>query len=313
MTLEPAATVFLAPGQRRGVRVPWWAKIVLKLVLARLPVPHAWWRRIGVFRHGCLADDVERRGADVQGHLARYRALCAAPLRRVVEIGPGDSVASALWTKAEGADETWLIDAGRFAVDDPAHYRAATQCIARHGLEPPVLAAPGGIASVLSATGAVYRTDGLGALTALADLSVDFVFSQAVLEHIPLAQFERFLGESFRVLRPGGVASHMIDLEDHLGGALNHLRFSRRFWEWSAIAESGFYTNRLRASEICRSAADAGFIVSVAQLVRWSSLPTPRSALNHEFQAFSDEELAIAGLWLVLQKPQPAMEASAAP
>ena len=313
MTPEPAATVLLAPGHHRGVRVPWWAKIILKLVLARLPVPHAWWRKIGVFRHGCLAEDVERRGADVEGHVARYRMLCAAPLRRVVEIGPGDSIASALWARALGAEETWLIDAGRFAVDDPAHYREAVECIRRHGLEPPVLGAPGGVASVLSATGAVFRTDGLAAFTALADDSVDFVFSQAVLEHLPLAQFERFLGESFRVLRPGGVSSHVIDLEDHLGGALNHLRFSRTLWEWRAMSRSGFYTNRLRSSEICRIAADAGFIVTVAQLVRWSALPTPRSALNREFQAFSDEELAIAGLTLVLLKPHPATEASAAP
>jgi SAM-dependent methyltransferase len=311
VTPEPAATVLLAPGRHRGVRVPWWAKIILKMVLARLPVPHAWWRRIGVFRHGCLAEDVERRGADVQGHVARYRTLCAAPLLRVVEIGPGDSIASALWTRAQGAEQTWLIDVGRFAVDDPAHYRAVIQCIARHGLEPPVLAAPGGIGSVLSATGAVYRTDGLAGFAALADGSVDFVFSQAVLEHIPLAQFDRFLGESFRVLRPGGVCSHVIDLQDHLGGALNNLRFSRPFWEWSAMSRSGFYTNRLRSSQICRIAVEAGFIVSIAQIVRWSSLPTPRSALDREFQAFSDDELAIAGLTLVLRKPHPA--ASAAP
>jgi SAM-dependent methyltransferase len=314
VTLEPAATVLLAPGQRRGVALPWWAKIILKMGLARLPAPHAWWRRIGVFRHGGrLADDVEERGADFFGHVGRYRALCAAPLRRVVEIGPGDSIASALWARAHGAEETWLIDVGRFAVDDPAHYRAVIDCIARHGLEPPVLAAPGGIGSVLSASGAIYRTDGLAAFAPLDDEWVDFVFSQAVLEHIPLAQFERFLAESFRVLRPGGVCSHGIDLQDHLGGGLNHLRFSRRFWEWSAVSRSGFYTNRLRCPEICRIAAEAGFIVSIAQLVRWSSLPTPRSALSREFQAFSDEELAIAGLTLVLRKPPPTPTAPAVP
>ena len=303
MTPEPADTVILAPGQRFGAAMPWWAKIILKMVLARLPVPRAWWRRIGVFRHGCLADDVEQRGADFFGHVGRYRALCAAPLRRVVEIGPGDSIASALWARAHGAEATWLIDVGRFAVDDPAHYRAVIDWIARHGLEPPALAPPGGILSVLSATGAVYRTDGLAAFAELADDAVDLVFSQAVLEHLPLAQFERFLGESFRVLRPGGVCSHGIDLQDHLGGALNHLRFSRRFWEWSAVSRSGFYTNRLRCSQICRIAEEAGFIVSIARLLRWSSLPTPRSALDREFQAFPDDELAIAGLTLVLQKP----------
>src|SRR4029077_10194213 len=148
---------------------------------------------------------------------------------------------------------------------------------------------------------------------ALANDSVDFVFSQAVLEHLPLAQFERFLGESFRVLRPGGVSSHVIDLEDHLGGALNNLRFSRTFWEWSQMSRSGFYTNRLRASEICRSAAEAGFIVSVEQLVRWSSLPTPRSALDQECQPSSAEELPTAGRTLARLKRQPPTKASAAP
>ncbi|MGC2411821.1 MAG: methyltransferase domain-containing protein [Stellaceae bacterium] len=304
MIPEPADTVMLAAGQRDGADLPWWAKIILKMILTRLPVPRAWWRRIGVFRHGCLADDVERRGADFLGHVARYRALAAAPPRRIVEIGPGDSVAGALWAKAHGADETWLIDVGRFALEDPAHYRAVIGCIARHGLDPPVLAPPGGIASVLTASGAVYRTDGLSAFAALPDESIDFVFSQAVLEHLPLGQFDRFLGESFRVLRPGGVSSHMIDLRDHLGGALNHLRFSRRFWEWSAVSRSGFYTNRLSYSQICRIAEEAGFIVSTAHLLRWSALPTPRSALDREFQALPDEELAIAGFTLVLQKPQ---------
>src|SRR5438128_1351154 len=102
---EPAATVMLAPAERRDAAVPWWAKIVLKIMLARLPLPYAWWRRIGVFRHGCLAVDVERRGADFLEHVARYRAVSEAPLRRAVEIGPGDSIASALWAAAHGVKQ----------------------------------------------------------------------------------------------------------------------------------------------------------------------------------------------------------------
>lgn len=304
MIPEPADTVMLTAGQRDGAALPWWAKIILKMILTRLPVPHSWWRRIGVFRHGRLADDVERRGADFLGHLAHYRTLTTAPLRRIVEIGPGDSVAGALWAKACGVEQSWLIDVGRFAVDDPAHYRAVVECIARHGLDPPMLEAPAGIGSVLAATGAVYRTDGVVGCAALPDESIDFVFSQAVLEHIPLGQFERLLGENFRVLRPGGGASHMIDLRDHLGGALNNLRFSHRFWERPAVSRSGFYTNRLSRSQICRLAEAAGFIVSTTHILRWAELPTPRHALNREFQARSDDELTIAGFTLLLKKPR---------
>jgi SAM-dependent methyltransferase len=310
---EPADTVMLAAGQRDGAALPWWAKIVLKMVLTRLPVPHSWWRRIGVFRHGRLADDVERRGANFLQHLAHYRSITDAPLRHIVEIGPGDSVAGALWAKAHGVEQSWLIDVGRYAVDEPAHYRAAIECIARQGLTPPVLAPPGGVGSVLAATGALYRTDGVTAFAEIPDEAIDFVFSQAVLEHIPLGQFEPLLAESFRVLRPGGVASHMIDLRDHLGGALNNLRFSRRVWEWSVVARSGFYTNRLSHSEICRMTEAAGFIASTTHHLRWAELPTPRSALNHEFQARSDDELRIAGFTLLLKKPQRDRAATGAP
>src|SRR5271170_6359585 len=39
VTPKPEATVMLAPGQRVGAALPWWVKILLKMVLARLPVP----------------------------------------------------------------------------------------------------------------------------------------------------------------------------------------------------------------------------------------------------------------------------------
>ncbi len=40
------------PGYSTGKAVPWWAKIGSKLVLARLPIPYALWRGIGIFRYG---------------------------------------------------------------------------------------------------------------------------------------------------------------------------------------------------------------------------------------------------------------------
>ena len=41
------------------------------------------------------------------------------------------------------------------------------------------------------------------------------------------------------MIRPGGLCSHVVDLKDHLGGALNNLRFSQRVWESRTMAGSG--------------------------------------------------------------------------
>jgi len=282
---------------------PWWLRIIAKMILARLPLPYRWWRRLGLFRHGDLAGDVERRALAFALHHGNYRRLAGAPLRGFVEIGPGDSLGLALFAKAAGAETIWLVDAGDFAVDDPAHYRATLARIAASGLVPPVVAVPERADAVLAATGAVYATDGIAALGRLGDATIDLVMSNAALEHLPRAEFDEFLRQHFRILRPGGIGSHTIDLQDHLGGGLDHLRFAERFWEYQAVARSGFYTNRLRQSEICARARDCGFVVTAAPALRWPRPPLPRRALAREFRDLPDDELCIAGFILILQKP----------
>ncbi len=123
--------------------------------------------------------------------------------------------------------------------------------------------------------------------------SVDLVFSQAVLEHVRLADFDETQRQIRRVLRPDGLASHQIDLKDHLGGALNHLRFSESLWERDWMASSGFYTNRLRCSDVLASMRDAGLTPEVTAVERWPGLPTPRARLAPRFRAMPDEELTI--------------------
>jgi len=38
----------------KGIKkaIPWWLKIGIKIVLARLPIHYAFWKRIGMFEHG---------------------------------------------------------------------------------------------------------------------------------------------------------------------------------------------------------------------------------------------------------------------
>jgi ubiquinone/menaquinone biosynthesis C-methylase UbiE len=104
---------------------------------------------------------------------------------------------------------------------------------------------------------AEYLTNGLESIRSIPSAMVDFVFSQAVLEHVRRDEFAPMLAETFRVLREDGYSSHEIDIKDHLGQSLHSLRFPESIWESSWFASSGFYTNRLRHSEIveCRVVA----------------------------------------------------------
>jgi SAM-dependent methyltransferase len=50
----------------------------------------------------------------------------------------------------------------------------------------------------------------------LPDGTADLCHSGGVLEHEPAERLAAFLRESFRILRPGGIASHVYDHRDHL-------------------------------------------------------------------------------------------------
>ena len=33
-------------------KIPWWLKIVIKIIFSRLPIRYSFWQSIGLFRHG---------------------------------------------------------------------------------------------------------------------------------------------------------------------------------------------------------------------------------------------------------------------
>ena len=161
------------------------------------------------------------------------------------------------------------------------------------------------IEALLEVAGSSYHPHGLQSLRKLKSGSFDLIFSQAVLEHIRRNEFEDTIRECYRLLRPGGLMSHVIDYKDHLGGALNNMRFSTNLWErdWFA-ADSGFYTNRLRISEMISICSDVGFDVDVRDVRRWEYLPIKRHQLAKEFRDISDDELLVSGAHLVMVSKQ---------
>jgi SAM-dependent methyltransferase len=72
------------------------------------------------------------------------------------------------------------------------------------------------VARLLAATGAEIATGVDPSSLPLAGGAIDLCHSGGVLEHVRPEVLAGFLRESFRVLRPGGVASHVYDHRDHL-------------------------------------------------------------------------------------------------
>jgi hypothetical protein len=107
------------------------------------------------------------------------------------------------------------------------------------------------------------------------------------------------LRELHRILKPGGIMSHRIDFKDHLGGGLNNLRFSQRRWESPLFARSGFYTNRLRASEVLAVMQSCGFASRIIKQDTWPGIPIRRERIAREFQDLSDDDLRISGMDVV--------------
>jgi len=218
-----------------------------------------------------------------------------------LEVGPGDSLLSAIVAAAHGASECYLVDAGAFATEDLTAYRDMVGYLHSRNLPVPVMDKVSDLAGVLESCNAVYGTQGLRSLRDIPSESVDFIWSQAVLEHIRRHEFLDTMRELRRVLRPDGVCSHRVDLKDHLGGALNNMRFPSRLWESNQVARSGFYTNRLRYSEMIELFREAGFSVEVLATGRWHAVPTPHSCMAKEFRYLSEEDLLVKDFDVLLR------------
>jgi SAM-dependent methyltransferase len=279
---------------------PWWAKGALKLGLSLIPVDYSSLRALGLARHGGMerpnwAYEVFRQ------HLGCVAAGRRTPGSTVLELGPGDSLLTALVAKAHGASAVWLVDVAPFATQDLRVYRAAAEFLTRQGLPAPDLAAARSVDDVLAACSARYLTDGLRSLRTIPAASVDFAFSNTVLQHVWRDEFPDTVRELRRVLRPGGCGVHTIDFRDMLGQSLHHLRWPGAIWESRWCRRAGFYTNRLRPSEMLDVFRRAGFAVEAAGGDRWPHLPVRRRSLARAFRDLPDDDLLTMTLRVVLR------------
>lgn len=300
---DPPDEQVLHGGAPRGMPVPWWGKIGAKVVLSRVLPSYRVRKKLGLFVHGSLDQEFRRHGAFVAEVIGLHETYGAGQARGMLELGPGDTLGAALYGAAHGMERIWLSDVGDFASPDMATYRTIAEAINADTSGFSARLDLADRASLLRSLNATYLTDGTPGLAKIPDGSLDVILSTAVLEHIRRGEFPALAREMFRTLRSGGIAYHQVDLMDHLGGALNNMRFGDRVWEHPVFADAGFYTNRIRCREMVGLLEAAGFEAVVTRVARWPELPTPRTALAKQFRALKDDELRIANFGVLLRKP----------
>lgn len=319
-TVLPQEITYIKEGYARGKSIPWFLKMAIKIILAILPVPYSFWKKLGLFQHGEINKELSHLVNSYCEHMQFYKGVKQSLPASCLELGPGDSVGHALSGYMLGLDTTYLVDAGDFASKDPKHYQELYSYIEENkDSEWKALRSLAENASsdntrhnqvlhnftredVLDFSGGKYKTQGIHSMKEIENECIDFSFSNAVFEHIHADEFAPYMVELARVHKKGSIARHWVDLHDHLGGALNSMRFSERFWESFWVKNAGFYTNRLTMDEMITSAQKAGFSVEIPHVMKWHTLTPPRKNMHNDFAQKSEEELNICTFLMVLEK-----------
>jgi hypothetical protein len=275
-------------------QMPWWMKVAVKIPLSRLPVRHQLWSRIGIFKHGHMNIPAYAYSVFTE-HLSR---ASVKPGFSLLELGPGDTLCSVLIGRAFGANKIFLVDTKCNACCDMESYRAMYDFLIAQGHT--CCADLRSYDGMMKSCNACYLTCGLSSLKEIPRNSIDFVFSQAVLEHIRKKDFVPTLKELHRIMKSDARSSHAVDLKDHLGGSLNNLRFSETLWESDFFAKSGFYTNRIRFLEMLRLFEEAGFTYQIVNKNIWDKIPVDTGKLQIEFRRLPIKDLIVTEFTVLL-------------
>ncbi|MDN3565292.1 class I SAM-dependent methyltransferase [Paeniroseomonas aquatica] len=270
---RPQHVVPAPDGLARGAPVPWWVKLGVKLGLAAVGVHGGRARRLGLARPSFEAGDPAKLLNAPPAWLAEATRLMGRRPRTLLEVGPGRMVLRAPVLAGLGLEHVWFVDPSDAAPADPGAYLAVATLARSHGVPVPDLTGCADRTAILRRCQASLLLGGPEVLAAIPDGAVDLVVSEAVLEHVRRSDLAPLLAQLRRVTAPDGVGIHRIDFQDHLGGGLQHLRFSDSFWASALVGKAGIYVNRLGLSAMVGRFRHAGFTVEVPEAVVWPRRP----------------------------------------
>lgn len=137
----------------------------------------------------------------------------------------------------------------------------------------------------------------------LPDKSIDLINSNNTFEHIYPELLIGMLREFSRIVKPGGVMSHFIDMSDHFAHLdktitiYNFLKFSDAEWKW--IDNSIQPMNRMRITDYRKIYTDLGIAVT-HEISRPGSVDDLKKIKpDAKFLANSDQENAISHSYFI--------------
>lgn len=204
--------------------------------------------------------------------------------KTLLELGPGGSLGFGLLALEQGLDKY-------IAIDDGLHTFISNEQLL--GYKKLIGKGDATLTKYFSKThqGWQYRPEKIQSavinqtsIYPLPDASVDIIYSCAVLEHVH--DLALCYSEMSRVLRPGGIMYHEVDLRDHIFSqqSLWFLTIPQK-WFHALFSRTGAYVNRLRISDHKKLAARYHFRISkiaVPQKFTSPSFPKKLASLTPE-------------------------------
>lgn len=300
----------------------WKFKALIQGTISRLPDPQRWNRLFQKYATGSLSLDDDyliSKWRQAAQHARHYRdhggatgSFCA------LELGTGWFPINPIGLALSGASRVYTID--RQALFQKAQLTEVLQryrdLIEQGRIEP----ADGGQAERLAAALDVAGDETLGApellemlgvrsivgdarATSLETGSIDLICSNNTLEHIPGDVIAGIFGEFRRLLKPGGLMSHHIDLSDHYSHfdrsitVYNFLRFSQKAWQ--RYNNDLLYQNRLRLSDYSALHDQGGWQVIGEESQRKPPGELRSVPLAEEFRDHDPMDLAVYNTWML--------------
>jgi SAM-dependent methyltransferase len=307
--------------------VNWKFKANLLVFLERVPAGPATYSAVQNLRasRGSHADEMLGRALDLLG--LYVEAGGRLPPGVCVEIGTGWCPWLPLLLRLGGASQVltidvnpWLSHKTALATTRDLHARAerAAELLQRDPaairaqLTP--LLATRSLAAWLDLSGIDYRCPGDARAFDLPASSVDAILSSNVLEHVAAADLTRVHVEAKRVLRPGALAVHRFNPQDHFAAGdssitgANFLQFSAA--EWRRLGGDGLAPhNRLRCVQHARLVEDAGLEIVVSRTRHderaRAAIESGALPVHPDFAGMSPSQLSDDYMWLAARAVKP--------
>ncbi len=248
------------------------------------------------------------------GHLAAHDVSVKG--RRVLELGPGRNLGTALVLACHGARMTAVEpNAVAWEADyHPLFYAALREWLARNRS----LLDRGPLDRVVR-KGRIpeelidFRPGSLEDSPSLPGNSMDIVFSNAVLEHV--FDLQTTLAELARITRPGGLNFHQIDLRFHLlsSDPLKFILYNSRKYARLREFTSGECGSRVRYAEYKNLFQEAGFRVVGEEINLWADpeyLAGLRKKIkkrrSNPYRDWPAQDLAVLSARLEVRRQDPA-------